>query len=138
MTGVARSPSVVAAGALNLCCALAHLLFEAVLFRDTSAYREFLLVENLLIALVFALLGGGLLLGDEGRRRLTLHANLGFWGVFLVAVAAFRPPVTTMEPVKAWLPVPQGVVLLGTGALALGLSVAAMVRSRGQSAHGVE
>lgn len=110
---------------INCFCALLHFAFEYYLLNYQGIYREFLLIENLLIGFVFVSFSAGLYFGSEPVRQTLLNYQLAWWSVFVVLVIAFWDAVTTLSMFKQWftLPLSESSVLLTTGLLSVFLCI---------------
>jgi hypothetical protein len=125
----------VALGVLDISCAFMHLCFEATLLSNTSIYREFLLVENLLVGLAFLCLATTIFSVDHERRRFGIQLNSIFWGIFLVIATIFKPETSTLEIVRKWLPlsISQSSILILTGGSAFAIAIALLRLGRTSS-----
>jgi hypothetical protein len=110
-----KSLTLLSLGVFNLVGGLIHLTFEFFLLNNDSIYREFLLIENLLIGLVYIFLAGSLFWGDRQQRMFTIKANILFWLCFTMAVWGFQPEITSLNIIKELLPVPQKYALIIIG-----------------------
>ncbi len=109
--------TVTALAVINFMCAALHFAFEFFLYKEQGVYREFLLIENLLIGSVFFMFAVGLILVDEKARALLLDAQLAWWVLFSISVIGFWDAVTTLSMFKTWMkmPVSESTMLLATG-----------------------
>jgi hypothetical protein len=121
---------IIAIASVDAFCSLVHLLFEITLLKDTSIYRDLLLIENLLISGVFVGLAVFLFSSNQTHRYFALQANTAFWGLFFMCALMFRPERTSLDPVREWLPVSQGIILLIGGAACLSLAAIAAYNSK--------
>lgn len=110
---------------INCFCALLHFAFEYYLLSYQGPYREFLLIENLLIGFVFISFSAGLYFGTKPVRQALLNYQLIWWSVFVILVIAFWDAVTTLSMFKQWftLPLSESSVLLATGLFSVCLCV---------------
>lgn len=114
---------IVLLGVINFICGFMHIAFEYSLLFNNALYREFLLIENILIAFIFIYFAIYIFKGNQKERLFVLRMNICFWMIFIILVLVFQPEVTSLNIIKNLLIVPQRYILLLSGICALILSL---------------
>ena len=109
-------------GILNFICGVIHFVFEFFLLSNTSIYREFLLIENILIAFMFFYFFYVLIWGVKMQKVFFAEMSIYFWIIFVFTVLCFQPEVTSLHMINWMLSIPQKYILIFTGIVAFILS----------------
>ncbi|MFQ5455726.1 MAG: hypothetical protein ACE5EA_05915 [Nitrospirota bacterium] len=118
---------------LNFMSGIMHILFEYHLLQNSGLYREFILIENLLIGLLFVYFSIGLFWGDQNQKKSLLIFQLAWWTAFVVSVILFWGSVSTLSMFNEWLPVSESFILLTTGLLGIIISILSLTKEMRRS-----
>lgn len=108
---------------LNFVTGIMHIIFQFYLIKSTGIYREFLLIENLLIGFVFLYSSLGLFIGSNAQRRVLLIFQLLLWTIFFFLVIFYWGAVTTLSIFTKWLYWPDSLILSLIGLIGIVLSI---------------
>lgn len=115
--------SVILLGIINLLSGLSHVSFGVYLMNQDGYYRDFMAIENILVAVMFFYFAVRLFRGEQQSIRRAVIKNIYFWLLFIVAMLIFQPEATTLDTMKEVLELPQKYILLTIAAFAFCLSI---------------
>jgi len=115
---------------INLMSGILHFFFEKALLKSGSIYREFLLIENVLIGIVFLYFGYQLIKPETGATVVLLKFQLLWWLVFSILVVTFWGSASTLSMLDPWIPCTKSYILLFTGVLGILVSAGNYIRLR--------
>jgi len=114
--------------AINICGAMLHFAFEFTLDGSGSEYREFLLIENILIGFTLFFSGISLLFGDKSQKKMMLFFQIIWWSIFSVTVIYAWGGITTLSMLRGFISLPESLMLLLIGILSTILSVVCLIK----------
>lgn len=104
-------------------CGIMHIVMEFTLLHNDGIYREFLLVENLIVAIVFIYLSLSLVMNKGIVKLIAVRANIVFWFLFNIIILVFKPQTTTLILVDSIIRIPQNYTLCICGIICFLLSI---------------
>jgi|GEM_PF-6338225 len=125
-----KSMSIWLLAVVNIISGVMHIAFEIPLLKTTWIYKEFLLIENMLIAFVFIFFGYELIKSNTNITFILLKFQILWWMLFTILVITFWGSASTLSMLDAWIPLTKSYILLATGAVGIVVSVINYIKMR--------
>lgn len=115
----------------NAISAILHLLFTAVLIKNVSIYREFLLVENTLVTSFFAFSAYKLFTCKQQLQKVILQLQIFLWLIFTVCIGLnYGSMTSTLSIFSDYLYFSESSILILSGFLSFVLAIICWLRPR--------
>ena len=112
----------------NLFASIMHFLYQIQIAKSEGLlFKEFLLVENLIVAFIFLYVSVSLMIMNYDSKQNILIFNSFLYGVLIISVTLYKPKDCTLSMIKILDPINKSYILLLFGVTSLILSIIAYI-----------